>query len=115
MTMMTRFEVARIVGMRALQLSEGHEPNVVIQDSDLRFDYTYTAAVELYTRTLDMCVARNGATYHVSDMCLPPDLASMLNTRDGRSRPVYSSSVNSADSLSSSYPREVTSKSSFSD
>ena len=84
--MMTRFEVARIVGIRAMQLSEGADVLVDVTDVDIRTDYTYLAALELYHRKLDVCVTRGSDTYHVSELIFPPELPSMLNSRDGKAR-----------------------------
>lgn len=84
--MLTRFEVARIVGMRAMQLSEGAEPRVHVEDAVLQRDCNYVAGCELYTGVVDVCVRRGDAVHHVSELRLPPDVASMLNTRDGGRR-----------------------------
>jgi DNA-directed RNA polymerase subunit K/omega len=88
--MLTRYEIARLVGVRSLQLSEGAEPAVNVDDSRLRHDAIYVASLELYNRRMDACVIRNGSVVHVSQLAFPPDLMTMLNTRDGRSR-TYSS------------------------
>ena len=86
MVMMTRFEVARIVGVRAMQLSEGESPGVNVDDPHLKHDYTYVAARELYDGILDVCVCRENELVHVTAMRLPSELISMLNTRDGKNR-----------------------------
>lgn len=85
--MLSRFEMARVVGLRAMQLAEGEAPLVHSIDESLRCDYTYVAALELYARKLDACVRRDdGTVVHVSSLRPPPDLASMLDTRDGGAR-----------------------------
>jgi DNA-directed RNA polymerase subunit K/omega len=83
---MTRFEAARIIGIRAMQLSEGATPDVNVGDSSLRNDYTYVAARELYERTLDVCVDRNNDLIHISNMRIPVEVVSMISTRDGQNR-----------------------------
>lgn len=84
--MLTRFEVARIVGIRAMRLSEGAEPFVDVCDDTLRHDYTYVASLELYEERLDVCVRRDDRVVHVSEFRLPIDVEVYLNTRDGRMR-----------------------------
>ena len=84
--MMTRFEAARIIGVRAMQLSEGAVPGVKVDDQHMKHDYTYVAARELYDGVLDACVYRNGDLIHASKMRLPTEITSMLNTRDGENR-----------------------------
>ena len=84
--MMTRFEAARIIGVRAMQLSEGATPGVTVDDVDMRFDYTYVAARELYAGVLDACLVRESALVHVTSMRLPNDVSLMLDTRDGKDR-----------------------------
>lgn len=89
---MTRFEVAKVVGIRANQLSEGVDPHVSVKRADLINDYTYVASLELYNRVLDACVVRDeGGVIHVSDLTPPIDLVSYLNTRDGGERPLFRS------------------------
>lgn len=89
--MLTRYEVARLVGIRALQISEGSEPHVFVTDERLRRDAVYVAALELYDKKMDACVVRRGVSKHVSMLSNPLDLLTMLNTRDGGER-VYGSS-----------------------
>lgn len=86
MAMMTRFEAARIIGVRAMQLSEGAVPAVKIENPLLSNDYTYVAACELYNGSLDVCVRREDGLVHVSCMRLPMEVASMIDTRDGQCR-----------------------------
>lgn len=84
--MLTRFEVARAIGLRALQLEEGHEPRVACPDPALRRDTTYVAALEMHTRALPLRVVRNSLYVDASTLALPPELTALLNTRDGGSR-----------------------------
>ena len=91
--MLSRYEVARLLGIRALQISEGAEPHVIVRDDRLRRDSVYVAAVELYEKKLDACVVRDGRQVHVSTVSLPLDLITILNTRDGGVRSYGSSGV----------------------
>ena len=84
--MLSRFEVARIVGVRAMQLAEGSETSVTVTEDALRWDYNYVAALELYMGLSDVCIQRGTETVHVSSLRPPPDLVTMINTRDGGTR-----------------------------
>ena len=94
--MLTRYEVARLVGIRALQISEGSEPCVFVTNERLRRDAVYVAALELYETKMDACVVRRGISIHVSMLNKPLDLVTMLNTRDGGERVYGSSGVRTA-------------------
>lgn len=94
--MLSRYEVARLVGIRALQISEGAEPRVRVNDERHRRDGIYVAATELYHGRLDACVVRGGTRVHVSKMRIPMDLATLLNTRDGGDRRYGSSGATTA-------------------
>lgn len=83
---MTRFEAARTIGLRAVQLSEGMLPAVNVTHPHLMHDYVYVAALELYTGKTDACILRDGMPIHVSTMTLPQEVVAMLNSRDGASR-----------------------------
>ena len=86
MTLLTRYELARIVGMRALQLAE-EPPLVHLADESLRCDATYVAARELEARVLDMRVRRgDGTEIDVRTARFPPQLRALLDTRDGGTR-----------------------------
>ena len=109
--MLTRYEVARLVGIRALQLSEGSEPRVFVTDGRLRRDAVYVAALELYETNMDACVVRGGVSKHVSMLSNPLDLLTMLNTRDGGGRVYGSSGVRTARTSSVYEARDGTSSS----
>lgn len=84
---LSRYEVARVVGLRALQIAEGDPPLVHVEDETLRCDATYVAARELQARVLDMQVERpSGARVDVRTAGMPPELAALLDTRDGGMR-----------------------------
>ena len=85
--MLTRYELARVVGLRALQLQGGAPPEVAIADEALRADAVYVAARELDARALDARIARaDGTTPHVRELRAPPELRGMLDARDGGAR-----------------------------
>ena len=96
MSILTRYEVARVVGLRALQLSEGTPPLIVTLNESLQCDSIYVASRELYERKLDYCVKRNDRLLSVRYMDVPIELINLLNTRDGGMRSFYSSSSVSA-------------------
>ena len=85
---LTRYEVGRIVGMRALQLAEAEVPRVDVADTRLRVNPIYVAARELHEGVLDALVARGAAGYVPVRACaVPPEVALYLNTQDGGVRP----------------------------
>ena len=90
--LLTRYEVARIVGLRALQLDQGAPPLVRVEDETLRCDALYVAARELSAGVLDAKVRRADEDVHVRDARLPPELHAVLDTKDGRSRGAYAAS-----------------------
>ena len=83
MLVLSRYEIARILGARSLQLSEGEEPKVLVRDERLKCDLLYVAALELSGRKLDVCVERKGELIHVSSMRFPSELNTLLATKDG--------------------------------
>ena len=93
-SVLTRYEVARIVGLRALQLDAGATPGVRVEDDALRRDALYVASRELAEGTLDVVVVRRdvatGASrhVHVRDMVMPTELRAVLDTKDGGTRGV---------------------------
>lgn len=79
---LTRYELARILGLRSLQLSEGDPPKVFVSNDDLRRDFLYVAALELQTGVLDVCVKRaDGNVHHISTLSPPNELGVLLETR----------------------------------
>ncbi|MBM74318.1 MAG: hypothetical protein CMK59_02860 [Proteobacteria bacterium] len=93
MTLLTRFEVARIVGLRSLQLSEGSQPRVQVVDSFLRQNSTYVAALELKLGVLDARVVRGKDEIIVSTARMPLCLDILLDTHDGGERSYSVTSV----------------------
>lgn len=84
---LTRYELSRLLGLRALQLAEGSQPHVHVHDEDLRQDFVYVAGLEIEGGHVDAMVQRaGGIRIHVSGMRVPPDLGILLDTRDGGSR-----------------------------
>ena len=75
---LTKFEVARILGMRSLVLSEGASSMVVLQDRRLRENVLYVAALEMQRGLLRAKVVRGGVERDVCDAKLPPTLPTYL-------------------------------------
>lgn len=88
MILMNRFEVARVVGLRAVQIADGANPAVHVEDEALRCDPVYVAALELHDGKLDARIERFGTEYHVSEARVPMELLTMLDSRDGGSRSI---------------------------
>lgn len=87
--LLTRFEMARLIGIRAMQLEEGALPGLQVENVDLRADAVYVAGRELESGTLDACVRRGEKLVHVRDISMPQELATMLNGKDGGRRRAY--------------------------
>ena len=85
-SLLTRFEVTRIVGLRSLQLSEGESPTIHIEDNSLREDTMYVAALELSLGKLNVRVSRQKRSIDVSKSRLPSCLNVFLDSRDGGRR-----------------------------
>ena len=73
---LNRYEIARILGLRALQIEEGAAPavKVVEYESSLK-----TAAREMLERELDVLVCRNGKTYPIRSLDLPREFYIMFH------------------------------------
>lgn len=85
--LLTRFEVARIVGLRSLQLSCGWQPKIAVRDASLREDTMYVAALELRKGLLEAKVVReDGSVIHVHNAITPQCLDITLDSRDGGHR-----------------------------
>lgn len=85
--MLTRYEATRVMGLRALHLSQGAPPNVHIEDSSLKCDMLYVAAFELSVGKLDAIVKReDGTLLKTTEARMPPNLNMYLDTRDGGKR-----------------------------
>ena len=78
--MLSRYDVARIVGMRSLHLSCGAPPLVHVDDEHLRENTMYVAARELKERRLDVVVRRGERVVRVADARLPPCVDVLLGT-----------------------------------
>jgi DNA-directed RNA polymerase subunit K/omega len=84
---LSTFEVSRVVGMRALQLSAGASPLVEVDDESLRLNPAYVAARELYDGLLDFRVRlADGECVDTRTAATHPSLASFLDTTDGGER-----------------------------
>lgn len=89
MAMMTRYELARVLGMRALQIEDGDPCHVAIADDRLRCNAVYAAARELEAGALDAQVDRPlTGTVHVATLRPPAELLTMLDSSDGGSRSI---------------------------
>ena len=84
--LLTRYEVARTVGLRALQLDTGAQPLVDVGDERLRCDATYVAAREVEAGVLDAVVCRPSGDVRVQEARLPLELYALLDTKDGGTR-----------------------------
>lgn len=91
---LTRFECAKVVGLRALQLAEGAVSSVHVSDDRLACDCVYVASLELYEGKMDVLLTREeGTIVHATDLCVPAEVGLFLNARDGGDRPVSLSLV----------------------
>lgn len=82
--MLTRYEVARLVGMRALELADGAPPAVTVGDIRLACDPLYVAAREMHERKLCARVVRShGPPIDAQTAAHPSCLKVMLDVRDG--------------------------------
>ena len=77
---LSRYDVAHIVGMRSLHLSCGAPPLVHVDDEHLRENTMYVAARELKERRLDVVVRRGERVVRVADARLPPCVDVLLGT-----------------------------------
>lgn len=84
--LLTRYEVARLISIRSVALSEGAPPAVFIEDTKLREDTSYVAAMELRTGKLDAVVVRGEKCIHVNEATVPESLNIHLDSKDGGRR-----------------------------
>lgn len=78
MVLLTRFEVAKLIGMRALQIYDGSDVKVVVDDPELRDNSLYIAALELRKGLLDARIVRDGFTIDVQSARMPESLDMIL-------------------------------------
>ena len=78
--MLSRYEVARIIGLRALQLDEGAVPMVVPLDANE--STIITATRELVNRKLRVQVKRDFETINVWEATLPDEPYNLLALMD---------------------------------
>lgn len=76
--LLSRFEVARLIGLRALQISEGDQVKVAVPSGRLRENSLYLAALELKHGALDAKIDRGGELVDVSTARLPDSLEIIL-------------------------------------
>ncbi len=78
---LTRYEVARILGLRAMQIQNGADPFVHLPYG-VAPDAVYLAARELAGGLLDVVVMRGEERIHVKDMGMPPELQVLIDTKE---------------------------------
>lgn len=79
---LTRYEVARIIGLRALQLEAGAPPFVVVEPQRLRCDMVYVAAKELAERLLPVLIKRaDGTLVEAKTAGLPVELFEVIDVK----------------------------------
>jgi len=83
--LLTRHEVARVLGLRSLELSGGALPNVDVDES-LKVDTLYVAALEMSEHKLDALIKRPGEVIDLRLARYPPNLYVLLDTVDGGKR-----------------------------
>lgn len=76
--MLTRFEVAKLIGMRALQIYDGSDVKVVVDDPDLRDNSMYIAALELQRGLVDARIVRDDETIDVKSAKMPESLEMLI-------------------------------------
>ena len=74
--LLTRYEIARLIGLRALQIDEGSTPLVRVADDDNSLSI---AAREISERKLNAVVCRNGDYHSTATARLPRDLTTTLS------------------------------------
>ena len=75
--LLSRYEVSRIVGLRALQLDEGAPPFVPVLEGDTSLSI---AVRELDTRKLRVMVCRDGVMHSVQTARFPRDMRVLVDT-----------------------------------
>ena len=78
--LLTRYEIARVIGLRALQIDEGATPLVAVTDNDHSLSI---ATRELSERKLDAVVCRDGNYYPTMTARFPRDLTTTLSLLQG--------------------------------
>lgn len=71
MIILTRYELARLLGLRTLQIEEGASPLVPVQEGDYPMKI---AAREIEGRVLDAVVCREGELHSIQTAKMPRDL-----------------------------------------
>ena len=66
--MLTRYEIARVLGLRALQLENGCPPSIVVKKNEFPWQ---TAMREILAKKLDVIVVRGDTAHHINDCTLP--------------------------------------------
>ena len=84
---LNKFEISKLVGIRALQIAHGDAHSVTVTDPVLKSDAMYLAALELYEGKLDALVKRDSdVRVHPKDVGFCDSLALMLDLKDNGKR-----------------------------
>ena len=78
--LLTRYEIARLIGLRALQIDEGATPFVSVVDGETSL---CIAAREISERKIKAAVCRSGDYHPVATARFPTDLATTLSILQG--------------------------------
>lgn len=73
--LLNRYEIARIIGLRALQIDEGAVPMVTVHEGETSIS---VSCREIMSGNLDAVVVRDGVRCFVKDACLSQDLMDLL-------------------------------------
>ena len=77
---LTRYEVTKIVGLRALQLEQDACPFIDVQPHE---PFLNVAVKELFRRKLDVKVVRGKRSYHISQVDFPQELYALVDVQQG--------------------------------
>lgn len=78
MNTLTRYEMTRIVGLRALQIEKGASPFVDVSSNE---DPVGIASRELEAGLIDCFVVRGDKEISIRDLILPNELFALLDTK----------------------------------
>ena len=77
---LTRYEVAKLIGLRALQLEQDALPLVDVKPNE---PFIHIATRELHSKRIDAVVVRGDAHYHLSQAEIPQELHALHDTQTG--------------------------------
>ena len=79
---LTRYEVAKLVGLRALQLEQDASPLIDVKPNE---PFINIATRELHLGKLDAKVVRGEKAHHLSVVNLPQELHALVDIQNGKS------------------------------